>query len=325
MTTRPRRRQVTLWVVPDGEAEVSRQWRVEVRTLQWALGILVGALLGIGGLFVSWVSMVPQARAYGPLLEENLSLKARLLEIENKLDGVDRELRRLRLYEEQLQSVEPSAVPGFGPLDDGAVAEEDLPPVDGWDDNVWSEGEALDDLGEADLASLDGLSDRLAAVETHAASVLERLMQIELDMGETVETVAAFRARSTAVPSGWPLDGTLTSGFGWRRSPFDRRWKFHFGVDVAAPIGTVIRAPADGVVVAAEYHAGYGRMLEIDHGYDVVTRYAHNARLLVALGEDVRSGQPIATVGMTGATTGPHLHYEIYVEEQPVDPMEYLE
>lgn len=66
-------------------------------------------------------------------------------------------------------------------------------------------------------------------------------------------------------------------------------------------------------------------MLEIDHGYEVMTRYAHNARLLVGVGESVQLGQPISTVGMTGATTGPHLHYEIYVEGQPVDPLEHLE
>ena len=115
------------------------------------------------------------------------------------------------------------------------------------------------------------------------------------------------------------------SGFGWRRSPFTRRWKFHFGIDVSAPVGTIIRAPASGVVVTAEYHSGYGRMLELNHGYDVVTRYAHNARLLVGVGESVQAGQPISTVGMTGATTGPHLHYEIYVEGQPIDPLEHLQ
>jgi murein DD-endopeptidase MepM/ murein hydrolase activator NlpD len=140
-----------------------------------------------------------------------------------------------------------------------------------------------------------------------------------------VETAENFRARAGAIPSAWPLEGVLTSGFGWRRSPFNRRWKFHFGIDVSAPVGTIIRAPASGVVVTAEYNSGYGRMLEVDHGYEVVTRYAHNARLLVGVGEVVQAGQPISTVGMTGATTGPHLHYEIYVEGQPIDPLEHLQ
>ena len=129
-----------------------------------------------------------------------------------------------------------------------------------------------------------------------------------------------------AVPRGWPVAGAvLTSGFGWRRSPFTRRWKFHSGLDLAAARGAPVVAPAMGTVVTADFQSGYGRVVEVDHGFGIVTRYAHNARLLVAVGEKVRRGQVISTVGMTGATTGPHLHYEIRVDGVPVDPLEYLE
>jgi len=321
---RPKR--VTIWVVPDGGSGPSRQLVLSLQQIQLVTLALVvlytlaaaGSALGLGTL--------PRALAYGELEAENLALKARLLELEGKLDSVDREIRRLRLYEEQLQAIDPVDLPGFGPVDPVAGVAIDPDPkgeaAPGGD--TGSPGDALDDLGESDLITSPVASLRLDAAEARADELLRKIRLAELEMGQFVETAESYRARSMAIPEAWPLDGVLTSGFGWRRSPFNRRWKFHFGIDVSAPIGTVIRAPAAGVVVTAQYHTGYGRMLEIDHGYDVVTRYAHNARLLVGIGETVAGGQPISTVGMTGATTGPHLHYEIYVEGQPIDPLEHM-
>jgi len=320
-----RPRTVTLWVVPEGGAGPSRQLVVSVRRLQLVLVALVGVLTLVSGAALVGLGALPRALAFGPVEAENLELKARLLEVEGKLDTVDRELRRLRLYEEQLHAIDPEDLPGFGPMAD-EVAE--VPHDPAWFTEGLDTGlavEPLDDLGEEDLIEVTTTRGRLDAADDRVEDLLRRIRLAEVEMGQVVETAESFRARSTAVPSSWPLDGVLTSGFGWRRSPFNKRWKFHFGIDISAPIGTVIRAPASGLVVTAEYHSGYGRMLEIDHGYDVVTRYAHNARLLVGVGETVRPGQPISTVGMTGATTGPHLHYEIYVEGQPVDPLEHME
>ena len=96
-------------------------------------------------------------------------------------------------------------------------------------------------------------------------------------------------------------------------------------MDLSAPKGTPITAPAPGVVRTAKYNSGYGRMVEIDHGFGIMTRFAHNARVFVEEGDVVKPGQVISTVGMTGQTTGPHLHYEVHVDGQPVDPLEYLE
>lgn len=316
-------RTVTLWVVPEGGAGSSRRLVLSLRSIR---RVLMGAVAAVVAAAVAvWLvfASLPRAVGYDALVEENLSLRSRLESVEGKLDAVDRELRRLRLYEEQLNAIEPADLPGFGPSD---VA-------DGWDDEhyepmfpeMWGGDTGLTDALPPEEPLLVDPLERVGAAEERADEVLRRLQLIEVELGRVVETAEDYRARSSAVPVAWPLDGVLTSGFGWRRSPFNKRWKFHFGIDISAPVGTLITAPAAGLVVTAEMHSGYGRMLEIDHGYEVVTRYAHNARLLVVPGEVVREGQPIATVGMTGATTGPHLHYEIYVEGQPVDPLEHLE
>ncbi len=328
MSRPDRPKTVTLWVVPEGVSGPSRQvvislWRLQVGAMA---AVVLVAVLGLG-LFLG-LGALPRALAYGELEDENIELKARLIELESKLDAVDQELRRLRLYEEQLHAIDPEDLPGFGPTDDGGPVRI---PEPAWFSEAFAGLDTghghrvLDDLGEDDLVVTDTMTRRLDAADVRADAILRQIRLAEVELGQVVETAENFRARAGAIPSEWPLEGVLTSGFGWRRSPFNRRWKFHFGIDVSAPVGTIIRAPAAGVVVTAEYNSGYGRMLEVDHGYDVVTRYAHNARLLVGVGETVQAGQPISTVGMTGATTGPHLHYEIYVEGQPIDPLEHLQ
>lgn len=118
-----------------------------------------------------------------------------------------------------------------------------------------------------------------------------------------------------------PADGVISSGFGFRADPLKRVEQFHQGVDIAAPAGSPIRAVAPGNVVHSGWTEGYGYLVALDHGNGMVTRYGHNAVNLVSLREEVAAGQQIAMVGSTGRSTGPHLHFEVLIEGQPVDPM----
>lgn len=115
-----------------------------------------------------------------------------------------------------------------------------------------------------------------------------------------------------------------SSGFGRRIDPFTGRAAFHEGIDFPAPSGTPIIAAAGGVVIASEYHHQFGNMLEIDHGNDLVTRYAHASRLLMKVGDIVRRGQQIALVGSTGRSTGAHLHFEVLIRGVQQDPQKFL-
>ncbi len=126
-------------------------------------------------------------------------------------------------------------------------------------------------------------------------------------------------------PSKMPIDtGWYSSGFGYRIDPFSGRRVFHEGVDFAAKTGTPIKAAAGGVVIYSARHPEYGNMVEIDHGDELVSRYAHASRRLVNLGQIVSSGQKIAEVGSTGRSTGPHLHFEIRHKNVPQNPSRYL-
>ena len=128
----------------------------------------------------------------------------------------------------------------------------------------------------------------------------------------------------SSTPSIWPIRGWVTSGFGFRKSPFTGLREKHEGWDIAARNGAPVRTTADGVVVVEGREYGYGNLVEIDHGYGLVTRYGHNSKHLVKVGDRVKRGQVIALVGNTGRSTGPHLHYEVLLNGVPANPKNYI-
>lgn len=138
-------------------------------------------------------------------------------------------------------------------------------------------------------------------------------------------TLMNYKIKSRLLPTTQPVNVSYNaSGFGWRLDPFTGRNAFHEGIDFAAAVGTPIVAAAGGVVITAEYHHQYGNMLEIDHGNDIVTRYAHASRLLVKVGDIVKRGQHVADIGSTGRSTGSHLHFEVLVKGIQQDPHKFL-
>ena len=133
------------------------------------------------------------------------------------------------------------------------------------------------------------------------------------------------KIRSMMVPTQQPVaTGILGSAFGWRIDPFTGGSAQHTGLDFQAESGAPILAAAGGVVVTQEVHAAYGNMVEIDHGNDLVTRYAHASKVLVKKGDLIKRGQKIAEVGTTGRSTGPHLHFEVLVQGVAHDPQKFL-
>lgn len=127
-----------------------------------------------------------------------------------------------------------------------------------------------------------------------------------------------------SMPSIWPVTGFVSSSFGGRTSPFGRGGQFHKGLDISNRMGTPVVAPAEGTVIMAGRDGAYGNSVEIDHGGGIVTKYAHLQRATVKPGQWVRRGEVLGHIGMTGRTTGPHLHYEVRLNGVPVNPMRYI-
>lgn len=128
----------------------------------------------------------------------------------------------------------------------------------------------------------------------------------------------------TFSPTLWPVVGRITANFGERLDPFSGEGAFHTGVDIAAEYGEGVRAAADGVVIEAGLHSGYGRLVIVDHGFGVATWYGHLSTFTVPPGIHVKRGDIIGYVGVSGRTTGPHVHYEVRINDAPVNPMRYL-
>ena len=168
-----------------------------------------------------------------------------------------------------------------------------------------------------------------------AASIVDRLSNglDHLDRQAKIQSISFqelddfFKNQKSflsSTPSIWPTRGWVTSSFGFRKSPFTGLREKHEGWDIAARNGAPVRATADGVVVVEGREYGYGNLVEVDHGYGIVTRYGHNSKHLVKVGDRVKRGQVVSLVGNTGRSTGPHLHYEILLNGVPVSPKNYI-
>ncbi|MBB5392675.1 MULTISPECIES: M23 family metallopeptidase [unclassified Herbaspirillum] len=138
-------------------------------------------------------------------------------------------------------------------------------------------------------------------------------------------TLMSDKIKSRLLPTNQPVNVAYnSSSFGWRLDPFTGHNAFHEGLDFPAPVGTRIVAAAAGVVIASEYHYQFGNMLEIDHGNNIITRYAHASQLYVKVGDIVKRGQHVADVGSTGRSTGAHLHFEVRIRGIAQDPRKFL-
>lgn len=155
--------------------------------------------------------------------------------------------------------------------------------------------------------------------------MIRRANLLAASFAEVSDTLAKNVERLRRIPSIMPTAGWLSSAFSRSRfHPILHYARPHEGIDVAAPMGAPIVAPAAGTVTLVSRQNGYGKVLEIDHGYGIVTKYAHCSRIVVKKGQRVQRGQVIANVGSTGLATGPHLHYEIHVHGKVVNPLTYV-
>lgn len=162
------------------------------------------------------------------------------------------------------------------------------------------------------------INNGLSWLDRQTVRQLRILTRLEKTAGERVGLWAA-------TPSVWPVKGPISSKFGPRISPFTGKMAFHSGLDISAPRGETVRAPAKGKVVVAAYDARMGNFIRINHRYEIETTYGHLSKILVRYGQEVKRGDVLGLVGSTGRfSTGPHLHYQIAVNDKVVDPLQYI-
>lgn len=296
---RPKESGITLLIMPDDSNQgPAREIVISPKQLRQWRWLTIGLLLCCIISAFSWVFMLPRSLAFQTILDENLALKRQVHEINQRMAEVDRILLRMRMYDAQLRDL-------YGPTGDHGPLPQ-LPPA------VPPQQPSGTDWGS--VHQVTRRADKLIANFEAQEHLVNRLIA-------ELENVGALEH---ALPAIWPAQGELTSGYGYRLSPFGLSAQFHHGLDIANDSGTPIYASAAGRVVRAEYHGGLGRMVEIQHGFGIRTIYGHCSRLLVKRGDQVQAGERIANMGSTGRTTGPHLHFEVHIEDQTVNPLDYL-
>jgi murein DD-endopeptidase MepM/ murein hydrolase activator NlpD len=268
----------------------------------------------------------------------NAAQHAQIDALGESLANVKSDLERLSEFERKVRIIAnlpgsaASGVEDIVPVgsDDASpdAAEETLPvtAADGRGGDE-SEGEGASVPSEAAAerdARVLNPGDRVSALERE----VERLGLIsgrrEISFTDLLAQLEEKHQHLASTPAIWPAKGWLTSRFGNRISPFTGAKQFHGGIDIAGRRGTDVIAPARGKVAFAGKKGGLGRAVKIDHGYGIRTVYGHNDELFVKVGQEVERGQRIASLGSTGRSTGPHLHYAVEVKGKAVNPLDYI-
>lgn len=279
-------RHYTIMIVPGSRAKLVRL-RVRRGTML-ALAILAGVgLLSAAVLPVVFYQAASRAVRLTSLAEENAALKQAGEEIDQLRDQVS-------MFENKATKFALMA------------GVENLPSAQGVG-GLRQEGLEEEAILQDDLANLKERSGVLA----HSYELLEKV----------------YRDQSlllSSTPSIAPVKGLISYGHGWRRDPFTGQRAFHHGLDLVAPRGTKVLAPADGVITKAGREPGYGNVVYISHGNGLSSRYAHLEGFAVRPGQDVHRGSVLGFVGNTGRSLGAHLHYEVLVNNSKVDPMQYI-
>lgn len=185
--------------------------------------------------------------------------------------------------------------------------------------------------GEFDFQRQPGQGGAETVEDMPAGELLASLDRLETEFADSGRQLSVLEAllfdqamERSQLPSGMPARGYITSSFGTRADPFSGGWAHHRGIDFDANYGDPVFAAGDGIVIFAGVKSGYGNVIEVDHGNGYRSLYAHNSAFVARVGDVVRAGQQIARAGSTGRSTGPHVHFEIHVNGQPVDPRRYL-
>lgn len=290
----------------DNTADVTRTVRLSLRSARL---LAVGAGAAVAVLAAASVLSIYTLMRGGTnnaetaqLREANRIQQEQILQVSKRAAALQQDLDQLRRSEDGLRAI-VGAPPAAA---DETVQEGTYAPMGG----------APHDLTTADVGEALTMIEQRLGTRRSSIDLLAETLRREFPGAAGFVSDDAVHT----VPSIWPAAGYVSSPYGLR---FDGT-EFHQGIDIAAEIGTPIVATADGVVTAAGWNGGYGNMVDVDHGGGIVTRYGHASALAVTVGQQVRRGEVIAYVGSTGHSTGPHVHYEVRVDGQPVNPAGYL-
>jgi murein DD-endopeptidase MepM/ murein hydrolase activator NlpD len=288
-----RKRFYILFVARDDDGQL-RKIHIPVHYVYvLAIGAAIG-ILSLTGIASSYSRMLLKVSSYNQLRQEKEELTHRYTQLEQVAKEKDIQVASLGSLASEVSAL-------YGLKSDPILA----------------------GAGEQNFqnAQVNSSLDQLYALKN---SALSGAATVGISMGMTRAATTADWARLNAAPNLWPVEGHVTGSFGERIDPFNGEGAFHSGVDISTGFGTPVIAPADGTVVFADFLGGYGRAIVVDHGHGITTRFGHLANFAVIAGQRIQRGDTIGYVGLSGRSTGPHLHYEVRINDTPVNPYKYL-
>jgi murein DD-endopeptidase MepM/ murein hydrolase activator NlpD len=285
---------------------------------------------------VDYFGLLLQAMENKRLKVENAQLLKQFQLVESKVSALENSLERVKTFTTKLKLItnvdaedritkltmgsKPSAgqaVEEFEPMDQRQSGEQLAA-----QDEIFSGKKMVDD--QAGEIAAESTSKDYASLVVRIDKAVQETQLKEQSVIDLWESLSERQSLINSTPNMKPAKGWITSRFGYRTSPFSGKTALHAGLDIAAAPGSPVYAPADGVVVFASYDESYGKLITVDYGYGVITRFGHLSQIYVQAGQKVNKWDVIGAVGNTGRSTGPHLHYEVRINGTPVDPLNYI-
>lgn len=287
--------------------------RVLKLTLPFYGVVAAGAALLVAFIFMmfmlsDYIYIMSEFHSVEQMKERNRKLGKQLYSYKVKIQEIENTMERLKALTTKMKIVS-----NIGGGSDGLDSSE-----------MYSEDDMIEGIDDLSMSSDAEIDSQFRTAQNKLMDIEHKLAYQEEELTKLGEYFAEQSALLASTPSIIPVKGWITSNFGQRIDPFTRKIVKHEGMDISTRAGTPIVAPADGVVTFAGNKPGYGLTLIINHGYGITTRYGHNSKFFVAHGTRVKRGMPIASVGSTGRSTGPHLHYEVLVNNIPVNPRKFI-
>lgn len=279
----------------------TRRYYIPAGWVKGAAGLAFVFVLLVSAVAVDYAGLLPLGREHQQLRAENRTLIKQSENLRELLQFKSTEVAKFKDLLEKLRNITNLA----------AATEAGAPAMGGPAREPASVAAVISAIEPISIVNL-------------AEDTLIEAQKREQEMATMWDLLSDRQNFLAATPTLKPTHGYFSSRFGLRIHPISGRTLLHAGIDIAAPYGTPVIATADGMVSYAGYESGYGNVVSIDHGYGVLTRYAHNSKIFVRTGQKVRRWDNIAAVGSSGHSTGPHVHYEVIVRGMPVDPINYI-
>ncbi|MEO5666955.1 MAG: M23 family metallopeptidase [Bdellovibrionota bacterium] len=345
----------TLMVIPEKSDRVRK---ISIPTAYLRVLSVLSVVLIVLGFFVffDYIHLLSQVAENKKLKVENHVLRIDVETAKTKLDTLDQSVSRLKSFAQKLRVISnldqpgasklleaPQGAPSVTPTniqeeESGSIEDPNAaytPPPARPEDHILQASDKHDQLEyqrslttpqdeDQQQVFTDNILGSLEAISRNTDQLQAQTLLEEQGYADLQEHMQDNAIRLRATPSIMPTRGWFSSEFGYRVNPFSGTKTFHAGIDIANFTGTPVYATADGIVSYAGPRGGYGNVVQIDHGFGIVTRFGHNSKLLVTVGKRVRRGDLISEIGSTGRSTAPHCHYEVVLNGKPVNPRAFI-